>query len=110
MTGRDQQNAWRQITADEFYRRAFASGLTPADARGLTFREWTLMEQAAQRTDRGEWRRTLAIVNTVIGIMGGDPITMDGLQEKAKPTSDREAWEAWKGRNMQWISSHLGKA
>ena len=66
--------------------------------------------QAHERRERNEWRRSLGIINTIIGIMGGDPITMDALQDKAQTSSKREAYEAWKGRNMKWIQSHMAQA
>jgi glutathione S-transferase len=66
--------------------------------------------QAHERRERAEWQRSLGVINTIIGIMGGDPITMDGLQQKARGPTDRDAYEAWKGRNMGWISSHLARA
>lgn len=62
-----------------------------------------LWAQAQKRSERGQWRRTLAVVNTVSQIVGGDTITLDDLYDHASPEArDSEAYEAFKGRTQGW--------
>ena len=72
-------------------------------------RHWNLHHQAHRRAERSQWRHTLAVVNTIVGVLGGDPIELDELQGNAKPP-DRDAYDAWKGRNIDWISRHTAEA
>ena len=66
-------------------------------------RDLLLWSQAQKRTQREQWRRTLALVNTVSSLANGDTVTLSDLYEQATPTShDREAYEAFKGRTQGW--------
>jgi len=75
----------------------------------MSLQEWSARLQAHNANERAEWHRTLAVVNTVRGIVGGDPIKMDqDPQTRHDRDTGREAYEALKGRRMDWIMHHTG--
>jgi len=62
-----------------------------------------LWAQAQKRSERGQWRRTLAVVNTVSQVVGGDTITLGDLYGYASPEArDADAYDAFKGRTQGW--------
>jgi hypothetical protein len=69
-------------------------------------RNLLLWTQAQKRSERSEWRRTLALVNTVSKITGNDTVTLSDLYGHATPygggARDDEAYQAFKGRTQAW--------
>lgn len=81
-------------------------GLSRPEVELLSLREWVLRSQAYRRTERQAWERTLCLVNTVGGLAGADPITLDDLQDGKHPRRDgRARYEALKGRHIDWITT-----
>ena len=72
----------------------------------MSLAEWQARRQAYNANERAAWERTLAVVNTVRGVVGGDPISMDSSPQRTPKRSDREGYEALKGRHMDWIQRH----
>jgi len=78
--------------------------LSPREADRTSLREWFAWRRGQQRQERAEWRRALAIVNTVIGVVGGDTVSMDDLEANAgSRRSSQQEYEALLGRNSDWI-------
>lgn len=71
--------------------------------RRTRVRDLLLWGQAAERAERREWERALAIVNTVSGIVGGEQVTIEDLYGAA-PDRDDHAYEAFKGRTQDWAA------
>jgi hypothetical protein len=70
----------------------------------MSLREFFQWRRGHHRQERAEWHRSLAIVNTVIGIMNGEPVTMDDLESNARSRrSSQQEYEALLGRNQDWI-------
>ncbi|WP_157942317.1 hypothetical protein [Salinibacter altiplanensis] len=79
-------------------------GLSPRAADRTGLREWFAWRRGHQRQERAEWRRALAIVNTVIGFAGGDPVDLSELEAGAgRRRSSQQEYEALLGRNADWI-------
>jgi len=79
-------------------------GLSPREADRVSLREWFSWRRGHQRQERAEWRRALAIVNTVIGVVDGDPVSMDDLEANAGGgRSSEQEYQALLGRNSDWI-------
>ena len=72
--------------------------------RQASLRDLLLWTQAQKRSERSQWRRTLALVNTVSQITGGDTVTLSDLYGHATPANarDDEAYQAFKGRTQAW--------
>jgi len=78
--------------------------ISPREADRMSLREWFAWRRGHQRQERAEWRRSLAVVNTVISIMDGDPVTMDDLEANGgSRRSSQQEYEALLGRNANWI-------
>jgi hypothetical protein len=79
-------------------------GLSPREADRTGLREWFAWRRGHQRQERAKWRRALAIVNTVIGVVGGDPVELGELEDRAgSRRSSHEEYQALVGRNTDWI-------
>jgi len=71
----------------------------------MSLREWLLRKAALDAQERADWRRTLAVVNTVRGIMGADPIEMGATPKRTQKDSDTDALDAMKWRHREWWDS-----
>jgi len=80
-------------------------GCSRAEIRVMSLRAFTLRLQAHRRSERAEWQRTLALVNTVGAIAGADPVSMDELQGQRRPQSSQQEYEALKGRHIEWCTT-----
>lgn len=95
------------LTLSYLDRIAWRFGATRHELHTMSLQEWQCRLQAYNANERAEWGRTLAVVNTVRGIVGGDPIDMDGgTQPRQDRDTGREQYEALKGRHMDWIMHH----
>lgn len=95
------------LTLSYLDRIAWRFGASRRELHTMSLQEWSARLQAYNANERAEWSRALAVVNTVRGIVGGDPVEMGA---SAQPRHDRdtrrEAYEALKGRHMDWIMHH----
>jgi hypothetical protein len=79
-------------------------GLTPREAARMSLREFFQWRRGHQRQERAEWRRQLAVVNTIIGVVDGDPVTLEDLEDSGGARrSDEEEYQALLGRHKDWI-------
>jgi len=74
----------------------------------MSLQEWGARLQAYNANERAEWNRTLAVVNTMRGLVGGDPIDIDHTpKSKAEKYEEGRAdYEAYKESISDWIDKH----
>lgn len=86
------------MTTDRFFAALYAAGMTPTEAYRTELRALLLVQRGYERRHRREDNRTLALVNTVRGLAGADPI--DSLYEPPSRSAprDEEAVQALKYR------------
>lgn len=76
-------------------------GISEEDFFDMLPREFTRRRRVwlerQEEEEKGAWRRTLLIVNTVRGALDASPLSLDDLKEKARAQAEapsREEWEA----------------
>jgi len=71
----------------------------------MSLREFILRRQAWLRNERTAIRRQLMVVNTIIGLVDGDPVTLEDFMEAGEPEEDEDVKEiqAMKGRYPSFV-------
>ena len=71
----------------------------------MSLREFILRRQAWLRNERTAVRRQLMVVNTIIGLVDGDPVTLEDFMEAGEPEEDEDVKEiqAMKGRYPSFV-------
>lgn len=74
----------------------------------MSLREFILRRQAKMREERNDLRQELMVVNTMRGLVGERPITLERLVEAGRgPTEEeRRDYEALKGRYPEFATDH----
>ena len=69
-------------------------GYTPRDVDAMYLPEMLCALDGYQERQKGEWRRTLALIRTVVSVAGGDPDSIPDIDEEDdyEPPS-REEWQ-----------------
>jgi hypothetical protein len=80
-------------------------GLDRAEVQAMSLREFILRRQAWLRNERTAVRRQLMVVNTIIGLVDGDPVTLEDFMEAGEPEEDEDVKEiqAMKGRYPSFV-------
>jgi len=80
-------------------------GLGRAEVQAMSLREFILRRQAWLRNERTAVRRQLMVVNTIIGLVDGDPVTLEDFMEAGEPEEDEDVKEiqAMKGRYPSFV-------
>jgi hypothetical protein len=74
--------------------------------------EWMRRVAGLELEQQERWSRQLLLVNTVRGIVGEDPLSLDdlvreGSKRRVRPEETaayRAKWDAFIGRNIDWIN------
>jgi len=71
----------------------------------MSLREFILRRQAWLRNERTAVRRQLMVVNTIIGLVDGDPVTLEDFMDAGEPEEDEDVKEiqAMKGRYPSFV-------
>jgi len=80
-------------------------GLGRAEVQAMSLREFILRRQAWLRNERTAVRRQLMVVNTIIGLVDGDPVTLEDFMDAGEPEEDEDVKEiqAMKGRYPSFV-------
>ena len=93
------------MTVDALFRHGIRAGLTPQEVRRTRVRDLLLCIQATEQDERADWRRTLAIVNSIPLVE--ETVTLEDVYGATSRGHDTAEYEAFKGRTQGWAQKYV---